>query len=151
LFLAVQLAVLLRLPIPVVLPWIVIAAVGLAMVVSYTILATYVAKHSLGRANATFNLVHLLVDFAVQALIGLVVDLSPDPGGARQSAACQTALAIIVVIGGGPHLPGSPYPLMGCSSTEAGRDRRGQRFSCRIQAGPRRATISPLARTGTGV
>jgi MFS family permease len=127
LFLAAQLAVLLRLPILVVVPWIVIAAVGSPTVVSYTILATYVPKHSLGRANAAFNLVHLLVAFVVQALIGVVIDLSPDSGGARQPAAYQTALAVVVAIEG-PHLPGSPYSLIGCSNTGAGRTGCGQMF-----------------------
>ena len=99
-FLAAQLAILLRLAIPVVVPWIVIAAVGSATVVSYAIQATYVPTHSLGRANAAFNLVHLLVAFAVQALIGVVIDLSPSPGSARQPAAYQTAFAIAVAIEG---------------------------------------------------
>jgi MFS family permease len=100
LFLVAQLAVLLRLSIPVVVPWIVIAAVGSATVVGYAILATYVPKHSLGRANAAFNLIHLLVAFAVQTLIGVVIDLSPDSGGARQPVAYQTALTIVVAIEG---------------------------------------------------
>jgi len=99
-FLAAQLAILLRLPIPIVVPWIVIAAVGSATVVSYSILATYVPKQNLGRANAAFNLVHLLVAFAVQALVGVVVDLSPGSGSAHKPAAYQAAFAIMFAIEG---------------------------------------------------
>ena len=99
-FLAAQLAILIRLPIPVVVPWIVIAAVGSATVVSYSILATYVPRQNLGRANAAFNLVHLLVAFAVQALIGVVIDLSPSSGSAHKPAAYQAAFAIMFAIEG---------------------------------------------------
>ncbi len=98
LLLAAQAVLVLRLPINVALPWMVIGAIGSATVVSYSILATYVPRHRLGQANAALNLVHLLVAFAVQALIGLVIDFSPVSGGACQPANYQRAFAIIVAV-----------------------------------------------------
>ena len=100
LFLAAQLAAIIRLPIPVVLPWVIIAAIGSATVVSYAILATYFPRHSLGRANAALNLCHLLVAFAVQGLIGVVIDTSPVSGSAHHSNAYQLAFALILAIEG---------------------------------------------------
>ena len=54
-FIAAQLALILRLPLPSYVPWIVVAAVGAGTVLSYAILAEYVPTELAGRANAAFE------------------------------------------------------------------------------------------------
>ena len=119
-------AAIIRLPIPVVLPWVIIAAIGSATVVSYAILATYFPRHSLGWANAALNLCHLLVAFAVQGLIGVVIDTSPVSGSAHHSNAYQLAFALILAIEGTAFVWFVvPAGWMPC----AGRALRRRRFS----------------------
>ncbi len=100
LFISAQTAIVLRVPILVSLPWIVVAAVGSATVVSYSILAGYVPKHGLGRANAAFNLMHLVVAFAVQWLLGLIVDLWPIVAGHHPVASYQAAFTSALALQG---------------------------------------------------
>ena len=99
-FMCAETAIVLQVPIVASLSWIVVAAVGTATVVSYSILASYGPKHGLGRANAAFNLVHLVVAFAVQWLLGVIVDLWPSDVGRHPVAAYQTALTSALVVQG---------------------------------------------------
>ena len=100
LFMSAQTAIQLRIPILASLPWIAIAAVGSATVVSYSILASYVPKQSLGRANAAFNLMHLVVAFAVQWLLGAIVGLWPSDAGHHPVAAYRAAFSSALVVQG---------------------------------------------------
>ena len=100
LFMVAQAAIVWRVPILASLSWILVAAVGSATVESYSILANYGPKHSLGRANAVFNLVHLVVAFAVQWLLGVIVGLWPSDGGRHPVPAYQTALTSALVLQG---------------------------------------------------
>jgi hypothetical protein len=65
-FIAAQLALILRLSLPSYFPWAVVAAVGAAVVLNYAILAEYFPEKLAGRANGTLNLFHIAAAFVVQ-------------------------------------------------------------------------------------
>jgi sugar phosphate permease len=73
-FVAAQLTLILRLSLSYI-PWAVVAAVGAATVLSYVILAEYFPKELAGRANAALNVFHIGGAFALQYMIGVVVQL----------------------------------------------------------------------------
>lgn len=95
-FIAAQLALILRLPLPSYVPWIVVAAVGAGTVLSYGILAEYFPTEMAGRANAALNLFHIGGAFVVQYVTGLVVQLWAPTDGHYPEVAYQTAFAINV-------------------------------------------------------
>lgn len=64
-------------PIPVIIPWCIIAAVGAATVLSYTALAEYFPKELAGRANGALNVLHIGTAFIIQTLVGLIAELWP--------------------------------------------------------------------------
>jgi MFS family permease len=91
-----QLALILRLPLPLYVPWIVVAAVGAGTVVSYAILAEYFPTELAGRANAALNLFHIGGAFVVQYVTGLVVQLWTPTDGHYPEIAYQIAFAFNV-------------------------------------------------------
>jgi len=95
-FIAAQLALILRLPLPSYVPWIVVAAVGAGTVISYAILAEYFPKELAGRANAALNLFHIGGAFVVQYMSGLVLQLWAPIDGHYPEIAYQTAFAVNV-------------------------------------------------------
>jgi MFS family permease len=95
-FIAAQLALIVRLPLPSYVPWIVVAAVGAGTVLSYAILAEYFPTGLAGRANAALNLFHIGGAFVVQFMTGLVVQLWAPIDGHYPEVAYQTAFAINV-------------------------------------------------------
>jgi MFS family permease len=95
-FIAAQLALILRLPLPSCVPWIVVAAVGAGTVLSYAILAEYFPTELAGRANAALNLFHIGGAFVVQYMTGLVVQLWAPTDGHYPEIAYQTAFAFNV-------------------------------------------------------
>jgi MFS family permease len=95
-FIAAQLALILRLPLPSYVPWIVVAAVGAGTVLSYAILAEYFPTELAGRANAALNLFHIGGAFVVQYVTGLVVQLWAPTDGHYPEIAYQTAFAFNV-------------------------------------------------------
>ena len=95
-FIAAQLALILRLPLPSYVPWIILAAVGAGTVLSYAILAEYFPKELAGRANAALNLFHIGSAFVVQYMTGLVVQLWPPIDGHYPEVAYQAAFAFNV-------------------------------------------------------
>jgi MFS family permease len=95
-FIAAQLALVLRWPLPSYFPWIVVAAVGAGTVLSYAILAEYFPKELAGRANAALNLFHIGGAFVVQYMTGLVVQLWAPLDGHYPEVAYQTAFAVNV-------------------------------------------------------
>jgi MFS family permease len=95
-FIAAQLALILRLPLPSYVPWIVVAAVGSGTVLSYAILAEYFPTELAGRANAALNLFHIGGAFVVQCMTGLVVQLWAPTDGHYPEIAYQTAFAFNV-------------------------------------------------------
>jgi MFS family permease len=97
-FIAAQLALILRLPLPSYVPWIVVAAVGAGTVLSYAILAEYFPAELAGRANAALNLFHIGGAFVVQYMMGVVVQLWAPIDGHYPEIAYQAAFAINVVL-----------------------------------------------------
>jgi MFS family permease len=95
-FIAAQLALILRLPLPSYVPWIVVAAVGAGTVLSYAILAEYFPKELAGRASAALNVFHIGGAFVVQYMTGLVVQLWPPIDGHYPEVAYQAAFAFNV-------------------------------------------------------
>jgi hypothetical protein len=94
LFIATQLGLILRLPIPSYLLWAVVAAVGAATVVSFAILAEYFPKQLAGRANAALNLFHIVAAFVVQYTTGVALQHWTPQAGHYPEIAYQTAFAL---------------------------------------------------------
>ena len=95
-FIAAQLALILRWPLPSYVPWIILAAVGAGTVLSYAILGEYFPKELAGRANAALNVFHISGAFVVQYMTGLVVQLWVPIEGHYPQVAYQTAFAFNV-------------------------------------------------------
>lgn len=95
-FIAAQLALIVRLPLPSYVPWIVVAATGAGTILSYAILAEYFPAELAGRANAALNLFHIGGAFVVQYMMGLVVQLWAPTDGHYPAVAYQTAFAFNV-------------------------------------------------------
>ena len=96
--LVAQLALVLGWPVPAWLPWMVIAGIGAATVLSYAILSDMFPRSASGRANGALNLLHVGVAFAVQYAIGLVVQQWPGEAGHYPAAAYQTALGLSLAV-----------------------------------------------------
>jgi MFS family permease len=97
-FIATQFALILRLPIPSFLLWAVIAAVGAATVLSFSILAEYFPKELAGRANGALNLFHIAAAFGVQYAIGVVLQHWTPQAGHYPEIAYQTAFALTLAL-----------------------------------------------------
>jgi MFS family permease len=95
-FIAIQLALILRLPLPSYVLWSGVAATGAVTVLSYAILAEYFPKELTGRANGALNLFHIGTAFAVQYATGLVVQQWIPEAGHYPEVAYQTAFALNV-------------------------------------------------------
>lgn len=89
-----QLALVMRWPVSPLFPWLVIAALGAATVLSYAILSETFPKAVSGRANGALNLLHVAMAFAVQAGIGRIVELWPLVDGRPPLAAYQAAFSV---------------------------------------------------------
>jgi MFS family permease len=97
-FIAIQLALILRLPLPPYVMWSGVAATGAATVLSYAILAEYVPKELTGRANGALNLFHVAAAFTVQFVTGLVVQQWVPAAGHYPEVAYRTAFAFNVAV-----------------------------------------------------
>jgi MFS family permease len=91
LFIAMEVALILRWPLPSYVPWCFVAAVGAATVLSYAIVADYFPKELAGRANAALNVFHIGGAFLVQELIGIVIDHWSIEGSRHPMIAYQVA------------------------------------------------------------
>ena len=89
-----QLALVMRWPIPPIVPWLVIAALGAATVLSYAILADNFPKAVSGRANGALNLLHVGMAFSIQAGLGFIVELWPLEDGPPPFVAYQCAFGL---------------------------------------------------------
>jgi MFS family permease len=90
-FIAAQLALVLRLPLPSDLPWSIVGAVGAVPVLSYAILAEYFPKELAGRANGALTLFHFGGAFVLQYAIGLVLQQWTSQDGHYPTIAYQVA------------------------------------------------------------
>jgi len=95
-FIAIQLALILRLPLPSYVLWSGVAATGAATVLSYAILAEYFPKELTGRANGALNLFHVAMAFVAQYATGLVVQQWIPDAGHYPEEAYRTAFAVNV-------------------------------------------------------
>ena len=98
LFIAAQLTLILRLPLPSCLSWSVVAAVGAGTVLSYAIVADYFPKELAGRANAALNVFHLGWAFVFQCSTGLILQQWPSQDGHYPLLAYQVAFGLNVVL-----------------------------------------------------
>jgi MFS family permease len=95
-FIAAELALILRVPMPSILPWCVVSVMGAATVLSYAMIAEYFPKELAARANGALNLAHFGAAFAVQYGIGLVVGQWSPQDGHYPAIAYQFAFGLSV-------------------------------------------------------
>jgi len=98
LFVLAELALVLRVPLPSVLPWSVVSVVGAATVLSYAMIADYFPQELAARANGALNLLHFGWAFVVQYGIGLIVGQWSPQDGHYPVAAYQVAVGISIVL-----------------------------------------------------
>jgi MFS family permease len=97
LFLAAELALVLRLPVPSSILWGLVGAMGAATVLSYGIIGDLFPPESLGRANAALNILHIGAAFAIQCGMGLIVSVwSRDLQGHYPPAAYDAAVLVLI-------------------------------------------------------
>jgi MFS family permease len=93
-FIVSQLVLILRTPLPSLIPWVIVAGVGAATALSYAVLAEYFPKELAGRANAFLNVFHIGGTFVLQSLTGMAVQLWAPIDGRYPVSAYQAAFAI---------------------------------------------------------
>jgi MFS family permease len=93
-FIAAQLALILRWPLPSYFLWAIVAAVGAATVLSYAILAEYFPKELAGRANGLLNFCHIGGAFGLQYVTGVVLQQWTPQAGHYPEIAYQAAFAL---------------------------------------------------------
>jgi predicted MFS family arabinose efflux permease len=93
-FIVAELALILRVPMPSLLPWCVVSVMGAATVLSYAIIADYFPQEFAARANGALNLAHFSSAFAVQYGIGLVVGQCSPQEGHYPAMAYQLAFGL---------------------------------------------------------
>ena len=98
LFMLAELALVLRVPLPSILPWSVVSIVGAATVLSYAIIAEYFPVEIAARANGALNLLHFGCAFAVQYGIGLIINQWVPHDGHYPTVAYQVAFGLIVAL-----------------------------------------------------
>ena len=98
LFVVAELALVLRIPLPSLLPWSIVSIAGAATVLSFAVIADYFPREFAARANGALNLVHFGWAFIVQYGIGLVVGQWPSQDGHYPVAAYQAAFGLSLVL-----------------------------------------------------
>jgi len=98
LFVAAQLALILRLPVPLPLSWCIVAAVGAAPVISFAIMGRYFPPEVSARANGALNMLHFAWAFVAQYATGLVLEQWPQADGHYPAIAYQTAFGICLAM-----------------------------------------------------
>ena len=98
LFIVAELALVLRIPLPSLLPWSIVSIAGAATVLSFAVIADYFPKEFAARANGALNLLHFGWAFAMQYGIGLVVEQWPSLGGHYPVAAYQAAFGLSLAL-----------------------------------------------------
>ncbi|MGF6312645.1 MFS family permease [Bradyrhizobium sp. i1.8.4] len=98
LFIAAELSLILRVPLPSLLPWSVVAIVGTATVVSFAAIAEYFPPELTGRANGALNVLHFGWAFVSQFGTGFILQQWPLVDGHRTILAYQVAFAVNVAV-----------------------------------------------------
>jgi MFS family permease len=78
--------------------WAVVAGMGAATVLSYSILAQYFPKEIAGRANAALNVFHIGGAFILQEVIGWIINRWPAHDGHYPPIAYKAALGLMIVL-----------------------------------------------------
>ncbi len=98
LFVVAQLALILRAPLPSIVPWSVVAIVGTATVVSFAVIADYFPPELAGRANGALNVLHFGWAFLAQYATGLILEQWSANDGHRPVQAYQVAFSLNVAL-----------------------------------------------------
>ncbi|UVO35988.1 MFS transporter [Bradyrhizobium arachidis] len=98
LFVAAELALILRVPLPSILPWSVVAIAGTATVVSFAVIADYFPSELAGRANGALNVLHFGWAFLAQCGTGLILEQWSANDGHRAVPAYQVAFGVNVAV-----------------------------------------------------
>jgi len=97
-FIAAQLALIQRWPLPSYIPWAIIAAVGATTVLSFAVLAESFPRELAGRANSALNVFHIGGAFVLQYATGVVLQHWMPHGGHYPEIAYQTAFGLNVIL-----------------------------------------------------
>jgi MFS family permease len=98
LFISAEVSLLLRVPLPSILPWCVVSLVGAATVLSYAIIADCFPIEIAARANGALNLLHFGWAFVIQYGIGLIVSHWAPQDGHYPTVAYQAAFVFNIAI-----------------------------------------------------
>ncbi|MGV7215157.1 MFS transporter [Bradyrhizobium sp. UFLA05-112] len=98
LFVLAELTLILRLPLPSMLPWSVVSVVGAATVLSYATIAEYFPTELAARANGSLNVLHFGWTFAVQCGTGLILEQWPVQDGHYPLIAYQVAFGLSLAL-----------------------------------------------------
>jgi hypothetical protein len=98
LFIAAELALILRAPLPSILPWSVVAIVGTATVISFAVIADYFPPELTGRANGALNVLHFGWAFLAQYGTGLILEQWSKEDGHTSILAYQVAFGLNVAV-----------------------------------------------------
>lgn len=98
LFIAAQFALILRVPLPSLLPWSVVAIVGAASVVSFAVIADYFPPELAGRANGALNVLHFGCAFLAQYATGLILEQWSPGASHKPILAYQLAFGLNVML-----------------------------------------------------
>jgi MFS family permease len=98
LFIAAELVLILRVPLPSILPWSVVAIVGTATVVSFAAIVDCFPPELTGRANGALNVLHFGWAFLAQYGTGLILEQWSTEDGHRAILAYQVAFGFNVAV-----------------------------------------------------
>ena len=98
LFIAAESALILRAPLPSILPWCAVAIAGTATVVSFAVIADYFPRELAGRANGALNVLHFGWAFLAQSGTGLILEHLAANDGHRSVQAYQVAFGLNVAL-----------------------------------------------------
>ncbi|RTE91016.1 MULTISPECIES: MFS transporter [Bradyrhizobium] len=98
LFIAAEVVLILRAPLPSILPWSIVAIFGTATVVSFAVIADYFPPELAGRANGALNVLHFGWAFLAQYATGLILEQWPTNEGHRTVQAYQVAFGLNVAL-----------------------------------------------------
>lgn len=93
-----QLALVMRWPLPPLMPWMIVAAAGAGTVLSYAVMSQYFPMTMSARANGAINVLHVGCAFALQSVTGLVLAQWPSAGGVYPIEAHQAGMAIPMLL-----------------------------------------------------
>jgi MFS family permease len=98
LFLIAELALIMRLALPSLLPWVVVSIVSAATVLSFAIIAEYFPSELAARANGSLNVLHFGWAFVAQYGTGLILEQWTPQDGHYPAIAYQAAFTVSVAV-----------------------------------------------------